>query len=148
MSEAEPPNVIGIVITYLLASFASLFCLGLLIYMMATLNGDIVYDRFHKMKFDVTSDIYIVLCALFTLGCLLLSYRLYKLKAIQAPIADGKRALTTYYIIFMLGYMSRVASDFVLDQLVNGTFVEEMIYDWCPIIWDGIPILCLLIFHY
>ena len=53
-----------------------------------------------------------------------------------------------YYVIFMLGYMSRVGTDYALYHYVNDPFIEEMLYDWCPLIWDGIPILCLLLFHF
>lgn len=148
LSDAKPPSVVGIIITYLLASVASLACLGLLFYIMIKLNHDVAMDRYDTLKNEVTSYIFIALCALLTLGVILLSWRLYKLKKIEAPIADGKRALTVYYVIFMLGYMSRVGSDIALEQYVKDPFVEEMIYDWCPLIWDGIPILCLLLFHF
>ena len=40
--EAKPPSVVGIIITYLLASFASLGCLGLLFYILIGLNHDVV----------------------------------------------------------------------------------------------------------
>ena len=148
LSEAKPPSVVGIIITYLLASVASLACLGFLFYMIFSLNHDIVRNRYDILKNQVTSYIFVALCALLTLGVVLLGWRLYKLKKIEAPIADGKRALTVYYVIFMLGYMSRVGSDIALHRYVDDPFVEEMIYDWCPLIWDGIPILCLLLFHF
>ena len=56
--------------------------------------------------------------------------------------------MTAYYLIFMLGYMSKVAADVALQHYIDDPFTEEMLYDWCPLIWDGVPILCLLIFHY
>ena len=102
------------------------------------------------MGFLVSSYICIGLCALLTLGVVLLSCRLLKLKAIQAPIVDGKRALTAYYMIFMLGYMSKVGADVALMYINDekNMFLQEMIYDLCPIVWDGVPILSLLLFHY
>ena len=148
LSEAKPPSVVGIIITYLLASVASLACLGFLFYMMIKLNHNVVFERYDTLKNEVTSYIFVALCALLTLGVILLSWRLYKLKTIEASISDGKRALTVYYVIFMLGYMSRVGADVALDHYIEDPFIEEMIYDWCPLIWDGIPILCLLLFHF
>ena len=79
---------------------------------------------------------------------MLLGCRLMKMRKIQVPIADGKRALTAYYLVFMLGYMSKVAADFALLSTVDDNFTEQMLYAWCPLVWDGVPILCLLLFHY
>ena len=78
----------------------------------------------------------------------MLAIRLLKMRAIQTSITDGKKALTTYYLIFMLGYISRVGADVAMLQFIDYTFAEEMIYTWCSLIWDGIPIMCLLLFHY
>ena len=149
LEEAKPPSVIGIAFAYLLASFASLACLGLLVYFLAFFVATFD-EKYHSLGFKVSSYIVIGLCALLTLGVVLLSCRLLKLRAIQAPIVDGKRALTAYYMIFMLGYMSKVAADVALGYINDDDywFLQEMIYDLCPIIWDGVPILSLLLFHY
>ena len=46
--------------------------------------------------------------------------------------------------------MSKVAADIALGYIDddNNWFLQEMIYDLCPIIWDGVPILSLLLFHF
>ena len=44
--------------------------------------------------------IFVALCALLSLGVMLLGCRLVKMRKIQVPIADGKRALTAYYLVF------------------------------------------------
>ena len=70
------------------------------------------------------------------------------MRKIEANVTDGRRALCAYYLIFMIGYMSRVAADTSLWFYKYDRFIEEMLYTWCAIFWDGVPILCLLIFHY
>ena len=144
--EAEPPSVVGIAITYLLASVASLGCFGLLIYFLAIFENQ--NESYLYSEYTVCTYIFVALCALLTLGVMLLGCRLLKMRKIQVPIVDGKRALTAYYLIFMLGYMSKVAADIALEHAVDDIFTEEMLYDWCPLVWDGVPIFCLLMFHY
>lgn len=53
-------------------------------------------------------------------------------------------------MIFMIGYMSRVGSDVAIIIYIDkyDDFKKQMLYTWGSLLWDGIPILCLLFFHY
>ena len=55
--------------------------------------------------------------------------------------------LRNYYAIFMVGYVTRVFVDLFYER-VPGRFGRELLYDTCEMIWDAIPIACLLKFHF
>ena len=90
-----------------------------------------------------------IVCGLLTFGVLLLSIRLCKLKKLQVPLDKGRNSLFKYYTIFMLGYLTHVASDFIINSsCLNSMFGEEMLYDWSALMQDFFPIMALLVFHY
>ena len=48
----------------------------------------------------------------------------------------------------MIGYMNRVVLDYSYITIIDSMFTFDMIYVWCSLLWDTIPILSLLVFHY
>ena len=56
-----------------------------------------------------------IVSGLLTLGVILLSIRLCKLNKLEVPLDKGRNSLIKYYVIFMFGYLTHVASDYVLN---------------------------------
>ena len=140
--------MIGIAFVYFLASTISIVAFGFLIYELVICDS---YDMNGFRAFDhrVSSIEFMIVCGLLTFGVLLLCCRLLRLHKLQVPLDKGRNSLFKYYAIFMLGYLTHVASDYVINsEYLNNMFDEEMLYDWSALMQDFFPIMALLVFHY
>ena len=140
--------MIGIAIVYFLASSTSIVAFGCLIYELIICDS---YDMSGFRAFDhkISSIEFMIVCGLLTFGVLLLSIRLCRLNKLQVPLDKGRNSLFKYYAIFMLGYLTHVVSDFIINSdYLNSMFSEEMLYDWSALMQDFFPIMALLVFHY
>ena len=143
--EPKQPSVLGIAITYFLASLTSMAVMGFLIYLMCTFENTEQY-RTYEYKFSARA--FIVLAVLLTFGVVLLSIRLCKLQRMGAPIEDGRRTLRNYYAVFMIGYLTRVIVNFTIIHNGKNSFLTEMLFDCGQWLWDAFPIFCILLFHF
>jgi len=142
-SEAKPPSLLAIAVTYLVATGFAAVCFISLLYLTATFSLDRV-DLVH----EITAKFFIALLAMLTAVVLLVSIRLCKLRKMDVPINDGRTALIKYYLVFTIGYLTRVVDDIIQVHLDEQTLLKESLFDFCSLISDAIPILCLLLFHY
>ena len=97
---------------------------------------------------QITAKFFIALLGLLTAVVLLVSIRLCKLRKMDVPINDGRTALIKYYLVFTIGYLTRVIDDIIQVHLDEQTLLKESLFDFCSLVSDAIPILCLLLFHY
>ena len=104
---------------------------------------------FRYFDHRISSIEFMAVCGLLTFGVILLSIRLCRLNKLQVPLDKGRNSLIKYYAIFMLGYLTHVACDFVINsKKLRSMFGEEMLYDWSALMQDFFPIMALLVFHY
>lgn len=82
-----------------------------------------------------------------TIAVILLLIRLWLLKRVDVVTKDGPKTLRNFYVVFMLSYIEHCFVNFYYDNLIS-EFGRELIYDWSALIWDALPITCLLIFHF
>jgi len=91
---------------------------------------------------------FLVMACLLTAVTILMGIRLCILHRMSVPVADGRKALLKYYLVFTLGYILRVLLDSYGFRQDEQTFLKEICFDLSVIFSEAIPILAILVFHY
>ena len=144
--EPEQVSCLGITLTYLSASLASLVALVWMIYEIASFD----FSNEESMERNYMIDLYLFLslAILLTGGVIILVFRLWMLKRVNVDTKDGPKTLRNFYVVFMFSYIERVIANYYFEKLENKKFLRELFYDWSAVIWDALPITCLLVVHY
>lgn len=89
------------------------------------------------------------MAGILSLVVIMMGIRLCLLRKYDVPITDGRNTLLKYYLVFTIGYIMRVINDWTNEHsFKDKPFAKQLMFDFCLLINDAIPITCLLYFHY